>query len=157
MKKWFAALVVAVVSATFALAQEAPPISSTQLQKMLKFLDAIGAKETFPAPVAHELGLSDDMQKELPITVIVTNDHKVYFCRSVLDPKDFIVWVRSPDNVSSYMFATHADFKPVRALYLHTDDFPRALDVNAKEPQAVYKKALAALAKDVDSSPPPKE
>jgi len=55
------------------------------------------------------------------------------------------------------MFSTHADFKPIQGLYLHTNDFPRVIDVGAKEAQAVYKKALAALAKDVDSGPKPKE
>jgi hypothetical protein len=156
MKRWFFALVVAVVSAaTFSLAQDAPLISPPQLQKMLKFLDKSGAKETFPAPVAHDLGLSDDLSKELPIKSLVTNDHKVYFCRSELDPKDYIVWVRMPDDVSSYMFLTHADFKMARAVLLRTNEFPAQQDLSSKKVQAVFRNALTSLAKDVDASPSP--
>jgi len=37
-------------SGKLASAQDAPPISPAQLQKILKFVDTIGAKEEFPAP-----------------------------------------------------------------------------------------------------------
>jgi len=153
LKGWLCALVVMIAGAApSALAQDAPPISPAQLQKMLKFLDVSGGKETFPAPVAQNLGLTDDASKELPITVLVTNDHTVYFCRSELDPKDYILWVRMPDNVSSYMFATHADFKLNGALLLRTNGFPQREDANAAKVQTIYKKALAALAKDIDTT-----
>jgi hypothetical protein len=156
MRKWLSAVVIAIVCAgTCAVAQDGPLISPAQLQKILKFLDKIGGKENFPAPVAHDLGLSDDPTMDLPITVLVTNDHKVYFCRSDLDAKDYIIWVRMPDNVSSYMFATHADFKLNRALLLRAAGFPQQEDANAAQVQTIYKKALAALAKDVDTSPSP--
>ena len=156
MKQWLIALAVVVVSAgTTAMAQDAPPVSPAQLQKLLKFLDKSGAKETFPAPVAQNLGLSDDPNKELPITSLVTNDHNVYFCRSDLDPKDYIIWVRMPDKVSSYMFATQADFKLNRALLLRAAGFPQQEDPGTPKVQAIYKKALVALAKDVDASPSP--
>jgi hypothetical protein len=157
MTAWLAAFVIAVVGAAVpAPAQdEAPIIKPATFQKILKFLDKIGGKETFPAPLAQDLGLSDDPKFDLPITVLVTNDHKVYFCRSNLDPQDYIVWLRWPDNLSSYMFLTHADFKPVRALLLQTNAFPQQEDLNSPKIRAIYKEALAALAKDVNASPAP--
>ena len=94
------------------------PISAAQLQKILKFVDAIGGKEEFPPPTAQNLGISSDPNQALPVTVVVTDNHKVYFCRSELNPADYIIWVRTADKESSYMFLTHADLKLVRALYL---------------------------------------
>ena len=55
----------------------------------------------------------------------MTDDHKVYFCRSELNPADYIIWVRAADNESSYMFLTHADLKLVRAVYLKNRHFLR--------------------------------
>jgi hypothetical protein len=150
-----AAFLTLLIAATFASAQEAPPISAAQFQKMQKFLDTIGSKETFSAPAAQNLGLSNDVAQDLPVVVIRTNDRTVYFCRSELNPADFIVWFRVPDNASSYMFATHADFKLMRALYLHTDAFPLPADIESSQVLAAYKKALLALAKDIDSSHSP--
>ena len=60
----------------------------------------------------------------LPVTVVVTDNHNVYFCRSELDPTDYIIWVRTSDKDSSYMFLTHADLKLVRALHLRNNGFP---------------------------------
>jgi hypothetical protein len=153
-----AALFTMLIAATFVSAQEAPPISTAQFQKMQKYLDTVGSKDTFPPPTAASLGLSSDVAQELPVVSIKTNDHTVYFCRSELNPADFIVWTRvAGDTDSSYMFSTHSDFKMIRALYLHTERFPQPIDIDSNEVRAVYKKALVALAKDIDSSPPPKE
>src|SRR5690242_10752250 len=114
-----------VLATNATLAEEAPPITAAQLQKILKFVDSIGAKEEFPAPTAHSLGISGDANLALPVIVVVTDDHKVYFCRSELNPEDYIVWVRTSDKESSYMFLTHADLKLVRGLFLHEGAFPR--------------------------------
>ena len=84
--------------ATWAAAEEARPISAAQLQKILKFVDTIGGKEEFPPPTAQNLGISSDPNQALPVTVVVTDDHKVYFCRSDLNPADYIIWVRAADK-----------------------------------------------------------
>ena len=145
-----AAILVVSMAGTWAAADEARPISSAQLQKILKFVDTIGGKEEFPPPTAHDLGISTDPNQKLPVTVVVTDDKKVYFCRSELNPADYIIWVRTPDKDSSYMFLTHADLKLVRTLYLKNQAFPQVLDVPSTQIQTVYKDALVALGKDVD-------
>ncbi len=133
-----------------AAAQEAHPITPAQLQKILKFVDTIGAKEEFPAPTALSLGLSGDANLALPVTVVVTDDHKVYFCRSELNPTDYIIWVRTADKEASYMFLTHADLKLARTLYLHSQAFPQVVEAPSAQIQTIYKDALVALGKDVD-------
>ena len=141
-----------VLATKVAAAQEAQLIAPAQLQKILKFLDTIGGKEEFPAPTAQNLGLSDDPNLALPVTVVVTNDHKVYFCRSELNPTDYIIWVRTGDKDSSYMFSTHPDLKLVRALHLRNNGFPDVLTSPPAQVEAMYKDALLALGKDVDQS-----
>jgi hypothetical protein len=131
-------------------AEEARPISAAQLQKILKFVETIGAKEEFPPPTAQNLGISTDPNQTLPVTVVVTDDHQVYFCRSELDRADYSVWARTSDKDSSYMFLTHADLKLVRALHLRNNGFPDVLDAPSAQIQAMYKDALVALGKDVD-------
>ena len=154
MKRLLAAAIFTILTVDVSvLAQDAPPISQAQLQKILKFVDTIGAKQEFPAPTAQNLGISTDPTQKLPVAMVVTNDHKVYFGRSELNPADYIIWARTPDNNASYMFSTHADLKLIRALYMRNDQFPDIADGNSSQVQAVYKSALAALAKDVDSSP----
>jgi len=154
MKRLLAVAILTILTAgMLASAQDAPLISPTQFQKLQKFIDTIGAKQEFPAPTALNLGFSTDPTGPLPVVVVVTNDHQVYFCRSELNPKDYIIWVRSPDNQASYMFSTHADFKLVRALYLSNNKFPDIVDGNSTKIQTIYKDALMALAKDADSSP----
>ena len=115
MKRLLVAAILAMsMASTWASAQEArPPISAAQLQKILKFVE-----EEFPPPTAQNLGISSDPNQALPVTVVVTDNHKVYFCRSELNPADYIIWVRAADNNSSYMFLTHTDLKLVRTLYL---------------------------------------
>ena len=157
MKRLLVAAVVGIADAwvlatNVAVAQEAQLITPAQLQKILKFLDTIGGKEEFPAPTAQNLGVSDDPNLALPVTVVVTNDHKVYFCRSDLNPSDYIIWVRTADKDSSYMFLTHADLKLVRALHLRNNGFPDVLNSPPAPVQAIYKDALLALGKDVDHS-----
>ncbi len=141
-----------VLATKVAVAQEAQLITPAQLQKILKFLDTIGGKEEFPAPTAQNLGLSGDPNLALPVTVVVTNDHKVYFCRSELNPTDYIIWARTSDKDSSYMFLTHADLKLVRALHLRSNGFPDVLNAPSAQVQAIYKDSLVALGKDVDHS-----
>jgi hypothetical protein len=153
MKRLLVAAVLAVLApGIFASAEEAPPISPAQLQKILKFVDTIGAKQEFPPPTAQSLGISGDPSQTLPVVTVVTDDHKVYFCRSQLDPTDYIIWSRTGDKESSYLFRTRADFKLIRALYLHNETFPLVVDSTSNQVLTVYKDALAALAKDVDSS-----
>jgi hypothetical protein len=154
MKRLSAAAALLIMSLGIAFGEEPPPISSAQFQKLQKFLDTIGAKEELPAPTAQNLGFSNDATKALPVVSVVTDDHKVYFCRSELNPKDYVVWVRSPDNKASYMFATHSDFKLLRAIYLRSDTFPQPETVTSPQARAIYRDALAALAKDLDKSAP---
>lgn len=139
-------------AANVAVAQDAPPITPAQLQKILKFVDTIGAKEEFPPPTAQNLGVSGDPNQVLPVTVVVTDDHKVYFCRSELNPTDFIIWVRTSDKNSSYMFLTHADLKLARTIYLHEQAFPQVVEAPSAQVQTIYKDALLALGKDVSRS-----
>jgi hypothetical protein len=152
-KTLLVALIMTMLTAgMWASAQESSPISPAQLQKILKFVDTIGAKQEFPPPTAQNLGLSSDPNQVLPVVVVVTDDHKVYFCRSGLNPADFIIWVRAADNESSYMFLTQADFKLIRAMRLRNQAFPDMLDASASQTLALFKDALVALAKDVDKS-----
>jgi hypothetical protein len=154
MNRLLAAAIFTVLSMGVSVsAQDAPPISPAQLQKLLKVVDTIGAKEEFPAPTAQNLGISTDPTRTLPVILIVTNDHTVYFGRSQIDPADYIIWVRSPDSNASYMFSTRSDFKLIRALYLRADGFPDIVDGDTTQVQEIYKKALAALVKDVNSTP----
>jgi hypothetical protein len=153
MRQWIVAATLAICATAIAAAEEAPPISDAQLQRALKFVDTIGSKETFPAPTSQSLGLSDDPNAALPVRVIVTDDHKVYFCRSELNPNDYIVWWRGPDSTYSYMFLTHPDLKPVRALYLQIDEFPQIADINSTKVRSIYNHAMVALGKDVDKTP----
>jgi hypothetical protein len=153
MKKLLVAFVLMMsMISTWAAAEEAQPLSPAQLQKILKFVDTIGAKEEFPPPTAQNLGISSDPNQTLPVTAVVTDDHKVYFCRSALNPADYIIWVRAVDKDSSYMFLTHADLKLVRTLYLKDQAFPQVLDVPSTQIQTIYKHALVALGKDVDKA-----
>jgi hypothetical protein len=147
-----AALLVMAMAGPSVAANEVPPMSAAQLQKVLKFVDTIGGKQEFPPPTAQSLGLSSDPNQKLPVTVVVTDDHTVLFCRSDLNPADYIIWVRSPDNKSAYMFLTHADLKPVRAIYLRTEAFPTPADIASSQVQGVFRNALAALAKDIEHS-----
>jgi len=68
------------------------------------------------------LGVSDDPSKVLPVVVVVTDDHKVYFCRSELDPADYLIWSRTADKDSSYLFRTRSDFKWIRAKRQYASD-----------------------------------
>src|SRR5262249_47494507 len=119
-------------------------------QKILNFVDTIGGKEEFPPPTAQNLGVSTDPNQTLPLTVVVTDNHKGYFFRSELNPPDYIIWVRTSDNNGSYMFLTHADLKLVRTLHLRNNGFPEVLDAPSSQVEAIYKDALLALGKDVD-------
>jgi len=105
MKRLLVAVVLVMSTlSTWATAEEARPISAAQLQKILKFVDTIGGKEEFPGPTAQNLGISSDPNQALPVTVVVTDNHKVYFCRSDLNPEDHIIWVRTSDKDSSTCF-----------------------------------------------------
>ena len=55
-------------------------------------------------------------------------DHNVYFCRSDLNPADYIIWVRAA-NALSYLFLTDSGLKMLRAVHLKTAAFPEVLDV----------------------------
>lgn len=153
MHRWLAATLIAIF-AGIASAQESPGLSEAQFHKLEKFIDTIGAKQEFPAPTAQSLGLSNDPRLALPVLLIVTDNHEVYFGRSQLDRNDYVVWVRAEGNTASYLFSTHADLKLSRALYLKENEFPQPRDVSSPQVQAVYRDALIALAKDVDKSAP---
>lgn len=156
MKRLVAATLLGMlIAAGMATAQEAPSISAPQFQRILKFLDTIGAKTTLAPPTSQNLGLSDDPKAALPVVSIRTNDRKVYFSRSELNPDDYIVVVRGPDSTYSYMFLTHADLKLVRGLYLEINDFPKDADITSPKVRAIYDGALIALVKDADKTKVP--
>jgi hypothetical protein len=151
MKRLLAAAVVTILSAgMLTWAQEARPISAAQLQKILKFVDTIGVKQEFPPPTAQNLGISNDPNQTLPVVAVVTDDHQIYFCRSTLNPADYIIWARTAGNDSSYIFLTRSDLKLARALYLRNEKFPEVVDNPSAQVQTIYRNALTALAKDVD-------
>jgi hypothetical protein len=154
MKQWLAAALIAIFTAGIVSAQEAPPLSEKQFRKLIKFVDQIGAKQEFPAPTAQDLGFSSDTTLVLPVLLVVTDDHQVYFARSQRNRDDYIVWVRAEGNTASYMFSTHADLKLIRALYLKESQFPQSLDTSSPRVKKIYRDALADLGKDVDKSPP---
>jgi hypothetical protein len=151
LPKWriAGALLGVLMTASLGSAEEAPPLSPADLKQLLSYVDSIGVKQNFPAPMAKNLGLSSDEKKDLPVVSIVTNDHRVYFCRSGLDAKDYIIWVIAPDQKSSSMFVTHQDLKLTRALYLHADAVPQLLFVNAADVVNSYKQGLEALSQDL--------
>ena len=151
MKQRLAAVFFAIV-AGIASAHAAPALSEGQFHKLIKFIETAGAKQEFPAPTAQSLGFSDDPTRALPVLLVVTDDHKVYFARSRLNQNDYVVWVRTPGNKASYMFSTHADLKLMHALYLEENEFPQPLDVGSEKVQTMYRDALAALAKDIDKA-----
>ena len=136
-------------SASLGFAEEAPPLSQADLKQLLTYVDSIGVKQTFPAPMAKNLGLSSDEKKDLPVVSIVTDDHRVYFCRSGLDAKDYIVWAIAPDQKSSSMFVTHQDLKLTRALYMHADAVPQLEAINDPAVVNNYAHSLAALSRDL--------
>jgi hypothetical protein len=143
------ALLGILMTASLGFAEDAPPLSSADLKQLLTYIDSIGVKQNFPAPMAKNLGLSPDDKKDLPVVSIVTNDHRVYFCRSGLDTKDYIIWVIAPDQKSSAMFVTHQDLRLTRALYLHADATPQLRHINESEVVTSYKHGLEALSEDL--------
>ena len=155
MTRFLVAAMIVIISLGVGTAQEtAPPISPAQFQKLTKAIETIGGKEELPAPTAHDLGLSSDASLALPVLLVVTDDHHLYFGRSQLNQNDYIVWVRAERNKASYMFSTHSDLKLIGALYLRNDQFPRAENINSQKIQGIYRDALAALARDIDKSMP---
>jgi|SRR5580704_3914747 hypothetical protein len=153
VRRWLAAIVVTILaSGGYAAAQTAPLISPAELQKILRYVDTIGSKKNFPGPTAQSLGLSKDPGEALPVTVIMTNDHRVYFCRSDLDQNDYIILLRMPGNGGSYMFSTNANFALGHALYLPVSDFPRVENANSPQTQDLYKRALSELTADINKS-----
>jgi hypothetical protein len=154
MTRWLAAAVLTtLVLATPATAGDTPLISAAQFQKLQKLLDTAGAKVRFPAPTAQNLRLSKDPTEALDVVQIVTGNNTIYFCRSVANPADFILWVRAGEG-ASYMFSTRADFKPIAGLFLRIGDFPQDQDIRSPQVLAVYEHALEELANDVDRRPP---
>jgi len=89
------------MTASPGFAQDASPLSPADLKKLLNYVDTIGVKQSFAAPMARNLGLSQDDKQDLPVVSIVTNDHKIYFCRSELDAADYLIWVIGSDQKSS--------------------------------------------------------
>ncbi len=87
-------------------------------KKILKFIDTIGVKQEFPPPTAQSLAISSDPNQTLPVIAVVTDDQKVYFCRSQLNADDYIIWAHPADSDTSYIFLTRSDLKLIRALYL---------------------------------------
>jgi hypothetical protein len=140
------------MAASTGFAQEASPLSPADLKKLLNYVDTIGVKQTFPPPMARNLGLSQDEKQDLPVVSIVTNDHKVYFCRSELDAKDYIIWVIGSDEKSSSIFVTHDDLKLTRAMYMRAEAIPQLQNIDEDEVLTEYNHALEALSQDLKKS-----
>jgi hypothetical protein len=149
--KWQIAvtLLAALMTTSIVSAEEASPLSPADLKKLFTYIDTIGAKQTFPAPMAQNLGLSQDEKQDLPVVSVVTDDHRIYFCRSGLDANDYIIWAIGADKKSSSMFVTHQDLKLMRALYVKAEAIPQLQNINDDEVEANYEKALAGLARDL--------
>jgi hypothetical protein len=141
------------MAASLGFAEEALPLSPADLKKLLGYVDTIGVKQTFPPPMARNLGLTQDEKQDLPVLSVVTNDHKVYFCRSELDAKDYIIWAIGSDQKSSSMFVTHDDLKLTRAMYMRAGAIPQLQNVTDDEVLTEYKRALAALSQDLKKTP----
>jgi hypothetical protein len=139
-------------SASLGLAEDAPPLSPADFKKLVSYIDNVGVKQTFPAPMAKNLGLSSDEKKDLPVVSIVTNDHRIYFCRSGLDANDYIIWVIGADEKSSSMFVTHQDLKLTHALSMHADAVPQIESINDSLVVTNYAHSLAALSQDLRKS-----
>lgn len=150
-RKWLisSALLAALMTASIASVEAASPLSPADLKKLLSYVDSIGVKQSFPAPMAKNLGFSQDEKQELPVVSVVTSDHKTYFCRSGLNAKDYIIWVIGPNAKSSSMFVTHDDLKLTRALYMQAEKIPQLQNIHDDEVEIAYEKALAALAQDL--------
>jgi hypothetical protein len=154
MKRWLAAAIITILtSGGFATAQTEPLIKPPELQKILRYIDTMGSKQNFAAPTAQNLGLSKDPSQVLPVTVIMTDDHRVYFCRSDLNHNDYVILLRMPGNGGSYMFSTNANFALSRALYLPVSDFPRVENANSSQIMDLYKRSLAEIVADINKSP----
>lgn len=151
LRKWqiAGALLGLLLTASIASAQEASPLSAADFKKLVGYIDTIGVKQSFAPPMARNLGLSKDKKQDLPVVSVATNDHKVYFCRSGLDAKDYLIWVIGADKKSSSIFVTHQDLKLARALYMRADAIPQLQNVDDDEVLTEYKRALAALLQDL--------
>jgi hypothetical protein len=152
MKRLLAAAILMIMTAGALTAQEASPILPAQLKKILKFVDTIGVKQEFPPPTAQILAISADPKQALPVVAVVTDDQRVYFCRSQLNADDYIIWAHVADSDNSYIFLTRSDLKLIRALYLEGTKTPQLIDSASSQVRRIYKDALVALAKDVDAS-----
>jgi hypothetical protein len=161
LRKWRSAdvLLAVLISASAVLmagsigfAEEASPLSPADLNKLLGYVDTIGVKQTFPPPMARNLGLTDDLKQDLPVVSVVTSDHKVYFCRSELDAKDYIIWVIGSDKKSSSIFVTHDDLKLTRAMYMRAEAIPQLQNIDEDEVLTEYNHALEALSQDLKKS-----
>jgi len=161
LRKWriagaFLAVLVTVSAASMAasigFAEEASPLSPADLKKLLGYVDTIGVKQTFPPPTAKNLGLSRDEKQDLPVVSVATNDHKIYFCRSELDAKDYIIWAIGSDQKSSSLFVTHDDLKLTRAMYMRAEAIPQLQNTDDDEVLTAYRHALRALSQDLKKS-----
>lgn len=150
-RKWqIAGAVLAVLmTASIASAEDASSLSPADLKKLLTYVDSIGVKQNFAPPMAKNLGLSEDEKQDLPVVSVVTSDHRIYFCRSGLDAKDYLIWVIGADQKSSSIFVTHQDLKLTRALHMRANTIPQLQNIHDDEVEVAYEKALAGLAQDL--------
>jgi hypothetical protein len=143
------ALLAVLMTASLATAQDKSPLSPADFNALLGYVDSIGLKQSFQAPMAKNLGLSQDEKQDLPVTCVVTNDHKIYFCRNGLDAKDYLIWVIGANQKSSTMYVTHKDLKLSRALSMHAKAVPQLENIEYDTVLTAYKKALAGLSQDL--------
>ena len=157
MKRLLATALLAVLAATAVASAQQALISAAQLQKMLKFFQIVGTKTSLSGADGRKPWI---FKRRVPNPSGPHDgnvDQTIYFCRSELNPADYVVWVRvANDKTASYMFSTHADFKMV-LVCICAEKFPQPVDINSNEVQTVYKKALAELAEVIDRSAPPEQ
>jgi hypothetical protein len=84
------------------------PISPGQLQKILKFVDTVRPRIEFLPPTAQYLGISSDPTQKLPVVAVVTDDHKVYFCRSEQSGRRWIFGENPHREIPDSIFAAFA-------------------------------------------------
>jgi hypothetical protein len=142
-----------VTKAFAAFAQTAPAISSAfsaaQFQKLLRLIDTAGAKDSLPAPRGSMLGLGTDSKGDVPCVEVDTGDDRYSLARSAVDPKEFMV-LADAGNDTAYLFSTHADFRPIKAIVLHAAENPKVADPSAPETQALFQKAIVAWRTELD-------
>jgi hypothetical protein len=137
------------IAQTPATNASAAPLSAAQIRKLLRLLETSGSRDSVPAPRGNMLGLGTDSKGDLPCIEVSTADDRYAIARSSVDPKEFML-LADADNDSFYFFSMKADFRLVKAIFLHAADAPKPADPAAAETQTVFQKAMSAWKSELD-------